>query len=173
MDTSFEGGTYICYSLKKLSFQLSCYSGSIYIKNLPKLPCKTVFNTFFQCCLWTWQLFQVEMFLFGNKISHKIENHSKLSQKLWYFGKIKSSWKLISFFCFQKKLNFGCDPCLPCFCLNKALKEQFSKVLATFSRTTAFKNNLFNHCSMCINWFEHQKSYSAKLWVFTLVPQLL
>ena len=44
---------------------------------------------------------------FGSKILHKPENHSWLSQNLWYFDEIKRSWKpMISFCYFQKKLSF-------------------------------------------------------------------
>ena len=40
---------------------------------------------------------------FGSKMSHKTENHSWLSQNLWYFDEIKSFWKLL--LSPEKKLN--------------------------------------------------------------------
>ena len=42
---------------------------------------------------------QLEMACFGRRISHKTENHLQLSQNLWYFDKVKSSWKLTISFC--------------------------------------------------------------------------
>ena len=50
------------------------------------------------------QPFQLEMVIFDNKISHKLENHSQISQNIWYFHEIKSSWKLISFCYFHKNM---------------------------------------------------------------------
>ena len=48
------------------------------------------------------QPFQLEMVIFDYKISHKLENHSQISQNI-YFHEIKSSWKLISFY-FNKNM---------------------------------------------------------------------
>ena len=49
------------------------------------------------------QPFQLEMAIFDNKISHKLENHSQISQNIWYFHEIKSSWKLKISFCYFHK----------------------------------------------------------------------
>ena len=72
-------------------------------------------------------------YLARHNIIHKIN-----SVKTWYFDKIKSSRKLMITFFFviseKFEFDFGCGPCCPCFCLNRALEfeKQFLKVWPIF-----------------------------------------
>ena len=55
----------------------------------------------------TEQLLWLKMTLLSKKASYEIEKHSRLRQNIWYFVKIKRSWKLTIWFCyFWKKIVF-------------------------------------------------------------------
>ena len=53
----------------------------------------------------TISLVWLEMTFFSKIASHKIEKHSKFSQSIWYFDKVKSFWKFMIWFCYYCKKN--------------------------------------------------------------------